>query len=53
MAQQRPQFANLLTQIRNGEMLVVSKLDRLGRDAHDVGGTIKHLASRGIKVLAL
>jgi putative DNA-invertase from lambdoid prophage Rac len=53
MAQQRPQFARLLTQIRNGETLVVSKLDRLGRDAHDVGGTIKHLASRSIKVIVL
>jgi hypothetical protein len=38
MAQQRPQFARLLGQIRDGETLVVSKLDRLGRDAHDVGG---------------
>jgi DNA invertase Pin-like site-specific DNA recombinase len=46
MAQQRPQFAKLLTQIRNGKTLVVSKLDRLGRDAHDVGGTIELLASR-------
>jgi putative DNA-invertase from lambdoid prophage Rac len=53
MAQQRPQFAKLLTQIRDGETLVVSKLDRLGRDAHDVGGTIKLLASRGIKVIVL
>lgn len=53
MAQQRPQFARLLTQIRDGETLVVSKLDRLGRDAHDVGGTIKHLATRSIKVIVL
>jgi putative DNA-invertase from lambdoid prophage Rac len=53
MAQQRPQFARLLTQIRDGETLVVSQLDRLGRDAHDVGGTIRLLASRGIKVIVL
>jgi putative DNA-invertase from lambdoid prophage Rac len=53
MAQQRPQFARLLGQIRDGETLVVSKLDRLGRDAHDVGSTIKLLASRGIKVIVL
>lgn len=32
-ASQRPQFAALLGQIRNGETLLVSKLDRLGRDA--------------------
>lgn len=36
-ASQRPQFAAMLAQIRNGEMLVVAKLDRLGRDAQDVG----------------
>lgn len=32
-ALQRPQFAKMLTQIRDGETLVVTKLDRLGRDA--------------------
>lgn len=31
-ASQRPQFAELLQQIRDGETLMVSKLDRLGRD---------------------
>ncbi|WP_268747015.1 recombinase family protein [Janthinobacterium sp. RA13] len=40
-ASQRPQFAALLAQIRNGETLAVSKLDRLGRDAQDVGATAK------------
>ena len=53
MVQQRPQFARLLTQIRNGETLVVSKLDRLGQDAHKVGSTIKLLAPRSIKVIVL
>ena len=32
----RPQFKALLSQIRDGEILVVAKLDRLGRDAQDV-----------------
>ena len=32
-ASQRPRFAKMLQQIRDGETLVVSKLDRLGRDA--------------------
>ncbi|MDR3482275.1 MAG: recombinase family protein [Burkholderiaceae bacterium] len=40
-ASQRPQFAALLAQIRKGETLLVSKLDRLGRDAQDVGATVK------------
>jgi putative DNA-invertase from lambdoid prophage Rac len=52
-AGQRPQFAKLLGQIRNGETLVVSKLDRLGRDALDVGATIKMLAGRKIEVIVL
>ena len=52
-ASQRPQFAKLLIQIRDGETLVVSKLDRLGRDAQDVGATIKALAARPIEVIVL
>ena len=52
-AAQRPQFKALLGQIRDGETLVVSKLDRLGRDAQDVGATIKALAGRKIEVIVL
>ena len=52
-ASQRPKFAKLLQQIRDGETLVVSKLDRLGRDAQDVGATIKALAARRIEVIVL
>lgn len=52
-ASQRPQFAKLLGQIRDGETLVVSKLDRLGRDALDVGATIRMLSTRRIEVIVL
>jgi DNA invertase Pin-like site-specific DNA recombinase len=52
-ATQPPQFAALLGQIRNGESLVVAKLDRLGRDAQDVGATAKLLANRKISVIVL
>jgi putative DNA-invertase from lambdoid prophage Rac len=52
-ASQRPQFNELLRQIRDGETLIVSKLDRIGRDAQDVGATIKLLAARSIKVVVL
>lgn len=41
----------MLVQIRKGETLVVSKLDRLGRDAIDVLQTVRHLGERGIKVI--
>lgn len=52
-AAQRPQFRLLLDRIRLGETLVVTKLDRLGRDAHDVGATLKGLAGRGISVIVI
>ena len=52
-AAQRPQFAKMLGQIRDGETLVVTKLDRLGRHAQDVGATIKTLAARRIEVIVL
>lgn len=52
-ASQRPQFAKLLGQIGDGHTLVVSKLDRLGRDALDVGSAIKALAARRIEVIVL
>ena len=52
-ALQRAQFRFLLDNIRDGETLVVTKLDRLGRDAQDIGATIKMLAARRIEVIVL
>lgn len=52
-ATQRPQFRELLGKIRPNERLVVAKLDRLGRDAMDIGATIKLLAARRIEVVVL
>jgi putative DNA-invertase from lambdoid prophage Rac len=49
----RPQFRRLLERIRAGETLVVSKIDRLGRDAADVANTVKELAERKVKVVVL
>lgn len=47
----RPGFAAMLDKMRDGESLVVSKLDRLGRDAMDVMSTVRSLAERRIKVV--
>lgn len=52
-AKQRPQFALMLDKIRDGETLVVSKLDRLGRDSIDVLQTVQCLSNRNIKVVVL
>jgi putative DNA-invertase from lambdoid prophage Rac len=50
---QRSEFSRLISQIRDGETLVVSKLDRLGRDAVDVLQTVRNLADRNIQVIVL
>lgn len=50
-AEQRPAFRRLLGQIRKGETLVVSKLDRLGRDAIDVLQTVRQFAERDVRVI--
>lgn len=50
---QRPQFAAMLAKMRKGERLVVSRLDRLGRDAADVLATVKLLATSKIEVIVL
>lgn len=52
-AMQRPGFAEMLRHIRKGEKLVVTKLDRLGRDAQDVCATIKKLAALNVEVIVL
>nr|WP_294866954.1 recombinase family protein [uncultured Pseudogulbenkiania sp.] len=52
-ASQRPEFSRLLDKIRDGETLVVAKLDRLGRDAVDVLQTVRALAERSIKVMVV
>ncbi|MFK3933267.1 recombinase family protein [Pantoea agglomerans] len=50
-AMQRKAFSEMLSKIRDGETLVVAKLDRLGRDAIDVLQTVRALGERNIKVI--
>jgi DNA invertase Pin-like site-specific DNA recombinase len=47
----RPGFADMLAKMRDGETLIVSKLDRLGRDAMDVMSTVRLLSTRRIRVI--
>ena len=49
-AMERPVFRDLMKRMEEGDVLVVTKLDRLGRNAVDVRSTVEMLASRGIKV---
>lgn len=49
----RKGFAHLLDKMEKGDVLVVTKLDRLGRDAIDVSLIIAKLEEMGIKVHCL
>ena len=50
---QRAEFSRLLEKMEQGDVLIVTKLDRLGRDAIDVASTIADLEERGIRVHCL
>jgi len=50
---QRRSFARLLDRLEAGDVLVVTKLDRLGRNAMDVGSTVAKLADLGVRVHCL
>ncbi|MGJ0505674.1 MAG: recombinase family protein [Methylocystis sp.] len=52
-ALQRPGFAKLLDRLEAGDVLVVTKLDRLGRNVIDVRQTVDQLAERGVRVHCL
>jgi len=52
-ASERPGFARLLDRMENGDVLIVTKLDRLGRDATDVRKTVELLAVSDIRVHCL
>ena len=52
-AKERPAFSKLLDRLEQGDILVVTKLDRLGRNAMDVRATVEHLAHLGVRIHCL
>jgi putative DNA-invertase from lambdoid prophage Rac len=50
---QREGFSKLLDRMEKGDVLIVTKLDRLGRDAIDVSTTVAKLEEIGIRVHCL
>jgi putative DNA-invertase from lambdoid prophage Rac len=52
-AQTRPGFKKLLERMESGDTLVVTKLDRVGRDSIDVQGTVELCAAEGIRLIVL
>ncbi len=49
----REGFARLLDRMEAGDVLVVTRLDRLGRDAIDVSATVARLEGAGVRVHCL
>jgi putative DNA-invertase from lambdoid prophage Rac len=50
---ERKGFTRLLDRLEDGDVLVVTKLDRLGRNAMDVRTTVEALADMGVRVHCL
>ncbi|MDI7047053.1 recombinase family protein, partial [Escherichia coli] len=48
-----PGFAKLLDRLDEDDILVVTKLDRLGRNTADVLGTVERLSAMGVHVHCL
>lgn len=52
-AMERKEFARLLDRLETGDILIVTKLDRLGRNAMDLRATVERLAAEGVRVHCL
>jgi putative DNA-invertase from lambdoid prophage Rac len=51
--EQRPGFTRLLDRLERDDVLIVTKMDRLGRNAIDVATTVGKLAEMGVRVHCL
>ena len=52
-ASQRRGFQDLLKKIESGDTLIVTKLDRIGRDSIDVQQTVEWFLEQGIRLVVL
>lgn len=52
-AMERKGFARLVDRLEDGDVLIVTKLDRLGRNAMDVRATVERLEGEGVRVHCL
>jgi putative DNA-invertase from lambdoid prophage Rac len=53
VALKRKGFAKLLDKLETGDVLVVTKLNRLGRNAMDVRATVEHWKILALEAIAL
>ena len=52
-ASQRPGFQKLLERMERGDTLIVTKLDRIGRDSIDVQQTVTRFSQEGMRLIVL
>ena len=52
-AENRPLYKSLFNQLKQGDILIISDIDRIGRNADDVITELKKLKSVGVRVVAL
>ena len=52
-ATDRPEYSKLKSILRSGDILIITDVDRLGRNADDVIMEFKSLKSKGIRVIPL
>ena len=52
-ASQRPGFQKLMDRMEKGDTLIVTKLDRIGRDSIDVQQTVTRFAEAGMRLIVL
>lgn len=50
---ERPEFARLMSVVQKGDVVVVSAVDRIGRDTVDVLTTVDMFQAKGVKVCVL
>jgi hypothetical protein len=50
---ERPEGRKLWYGLSKGDTLIVTKLDRLGRNARDIRNTIDHFSDRGVRLVVL
>ena len=49
----RPEYASMMRDAREGDLVVVWKLDRLGRNTQEVLATFEELTKKGVQVMVL
>lgn len=52
-AEKRPAMASLLAYVREGDTVVVTAIDRLGRDTIDVLQTVERIKAKGVAVVSM